>query len=214
MKIENYKYAGIGLLWLMHVSAFIGINSGFEDFFLPLSAINLWYISLLLIWFYPIRNRKNVLLFVIIAVLGYLAEVIGVATGQVFGEYSYGENLGFKVFGVPVIIGVNWAVLSFVCTGLTGYFSIKSNYIKAGLASAFMLLFDFFIEQSAPIFDFWTFKAPNVPLQNYITWFVLAYIFNFSVLQLNKEGEKEGNKDICLNIYLLQILFFIAFYVF
>ncbi len=210
MKTYDYKYIGIGLLWLMHLSAFIGINSGYSDFFLPLSAINLWFISLLIIKYYPVQNKKNVIVFIIIALLGYFAEVIGVATGKVFGAYAYGKNLGFKVLDVPVIIGINWAVLSFVCSGLADKLSIGSNYVKAAFAAFLMLFFDFFIEQSAPIFDFWAFEAPTVPLQNYITWFVLAYVFNLAVLKLNTKSDF----SICFNAYLVQTLFFIAFYVF
>ena len=207
---EHKKNYGIGLLWLMHISAFIGIKIGFQDFFLPLSALNLWFISLLVITFYPVQNKRNVLVFTIIALLGYFAEVIGVATGKVFGEYSYGENLGFKVLGVPVIIGVNWAVLSFISSGLADRLPLKSIFIKAGIAAFLMLLFDFFIEQSAPIFDFWKFENPTVPLQNYITWFLLAYIFNLAALKL----DTKRNFAICLNTYVVQVLFFIAFYVF
>ena len=40
-----------------------------------------------------------------------LTEAIGVNTGLLFGTYEYGANLGFKIFGVPLIIGVNWTVL-------------------------------------------------------------------------------------------------------
>lgn len=210
IKLENYKQYGIFLLWLMHASAFIGINLGFEDFFLPLSAINLWFISLLLIWYYPIRNKSEVILFVSIAILGFTAEAIGVATGKVFGEYAYGRNLGFKLFEVPVIIGVNWAVLSFTTSGLANKLPLKSNHIKAATASALMLIFDFFIEQSAPKFDFWEFELPEVPLQNYITWFILAYIFNYAVLRFISDADTK----ICFHIYIVQVLFFTLFYVF
>jgi len=210
IKLENYKIYFIFLLWLMHASAFVGIQFGFEDFFLPLSAINLWFISLLLIWYYPIRNKSEVILFAIIAILGFTAEAIGVATGKVFGEYAYGRNLGFKVFEVPVIIGVNWAVLSFATSGLANEIPLKSVYIKAAVASLLMLIFDFFIEQSAPAFDFWEFAMPEVPLQNYITWFILAYIFNYAVLKLISEADTK----ICFHIYIVQVLFFTLFYAF
>jgi putative membrane protein len=209
-RLENYKQYGIFMLWLMHASAFIGINLGFQDFFLPLSAINLWFISLLLIWYYPIRNKTEVILFACIAVLGFTAEAIGVATGKVFGEYAYGRNLGFKLFEVPVIIGINWAVLSFATSGLADKLPLKSNYFKAGVASVLMLIFDFFIEHSAPIFDFWEFKLPEVPLQNYITWFILAYIFNYAVLRFISDVDTK----ICFHIYIVQVLFFTLFYVF
>ena len=207
---ENYKQYSIFLLWLMHASAFIGIKLGYADFFLPLSAINLWFISLLLIWYYPIRNKNEVLLFAAIAILGFAAEAIGVATGKVFGEYAYGRNLGFKILEVPVIIGVNWAVLSFTSSGIANRIPVNSIYIKAAIASLLMLIFDFFIEQSAPVFDFWEFELPEVPLQNYITWFVLAYIFNYAVLKLISDADAK----ICIHIYIVQILFFTLFYVF
>ncbi|MEO1451721.1 MAG: carotenoid biosynthesis protein, partial [Bacteroidota bacterium] len=32
---------------------------------------------------------------------GYLVEVLGVATEAIFGTYTYGESLGFKIAGVP-----------------------------------------------------------------------------------------------------------------
>ena len=210
MKEEYYKYFGIGLLWLMHISAYVGINFGYADFFLPLSALNLWFISLLVIKFYPIKNKKNVLVFIGIGLLGFFAEVLGVATGKIFGEYAYGKNLGFIVLGVPVIIGVNWAVLSFICAGLADKLTLKSNFIKAAIGAVLMLAFDFFIEQSAPEFNFWAFEAPSVPLQNYITWFILAYIFNYVVLKLNSKSDF----NICFHTYTVQTLFFIAFYVF
>jgi putative membrane protein len=209
-KFENYKQYGIFMLWLMHVSAFVGIHLGFKSFFLPLSAINLWFISLLLIWYYPIRNKSEVILFASIAFLGFTAEAIGVATGKVFGEYTYGRNLGFKLFEVPVIIGVNWAVLSFATSGLASKIPLKSIHVKAGAASMLMLIFDFFIEQSAPEFDFWEFKLPEVPLQNYITWFILAYIFNFAVLRFITDVDAK----ICFHVYIVQVLFFTLFYVF
>lgn len=210
MKFTSLKYAGIFMLWLMHISAFIGINMGYSSFFLPLSSLNLWFIFALLILFYPIKNIKEIILFLGIAITGFLVEVIGVATGDIFGEYAYGENLGLKLAGVPIIIGVNWAILSFVTAEIANTFRVNSIFIKAFISSTLMLIFDFFIEQSAPKFDFWEFQLPEVPLQNYITWFVLAYIFSFAVLKF----KPDANPTISFHIYIVQILFFTLFYVF
>lgn len=210
IKPENFKPYGIFLLWLMHASGFIGIKLGFEDFFLPFSAINLMFISLLIIWYYPVKNKTEIILFAAIAILGFTAEAIGVSTGKVFGEYAYGKNLGLKIFEVPIIIGMNWAVLSFITSGLAQKLPLKSIHIKAAIASSLMLIFDFFIEQSAPIFDFWEFELPQVPLQNYITWFILAYIFNYAVLKFISNADTK----ICFHVYIVQVLFFMLFYVF
>lgn len=210
MKDLNLKNISISFLWLTHLSGFIGINLGYEDFFLPLSAYNLWFITILLVGFYPIRNRSQVILFLSIATLGFLVEVLGVASGKIFGEYRYGENLGIKIADVPIIIGVNWAVLSFVCTALASRIIQKSIYLKTIVATLLMVLFDFFIEQSAPRFDFWEFELSPVPLQNYISWFILALVFNFAVLKMRFKSDTK----ICFHIYTVQVLFFMLFYVF
>lgn len=210
MKFLSLKNIGILFLWLTHTSAFIGINLGYEDFFLPLSVYNLWFIFIVLVGFYPIRTQAQILLFLSIAVVGFFAEVLGVASGKIFGEYAYGENLGFKIADVPIIIGINWAILSFVCTSLANYVVTKSIYLKTILASGFMILFDIFIEHSAPTFDFWEFELSPVPLQNYISWFILALIFNYAVLKMNFKSDTK----VCFHIYTVQVLFFMLFYVF
>jgi len=210
MKFLSLKQYGISILWLIHISAFIGINIGYADFFLPLSAYNLWYICILLFWFYPILSWRKIILFFVIAILGFTFEAVGVATGKIFGEYTYGKNLGLKIAEVPIIIGINWAVLSFVCSEIARRIKIKSIILKAILASLLMVVFDFFIEQTAPQFNFWFFELSPVPLQNYISWFILAFVFNWSVLKITKKG----NTVICYHIYAVQVLFFMLFYVF
>ncbi len=210
MNQSNLKYIGIGMLWLIHISAFVGIKLGYDNFFLPLSPYNLLYVSLLTLLFYPIKHRSQILLFFGISVIGFIIEVLGVATGQIFGKYTYGNNLGFKIADVPLIIGINWGVLSFVCAGLAKHLSLKNIYIKAIIGSLLMLTFDFFIEQSAPTFDFWEFKISPVPLQNYITWFVLGFIFNLGVLKINFKSDLQ----LCVHVYSVQFLFFMLFYVF
>lgn len=57
-------------------------------------------------------GRRGVLLFWFggVMLVTLLVEVIGVATGRVFGVYRYGAVLGWKLAGVPFVIGFNWAL--------------------------------------------------------------------------------------------------------
>ena len=206
---RQFKIASIIFLWLLHVSAMIGIEIGYKDFFLPLTAYNLVYIAFVLICLYPINNKKDIMLFAGIAVAGYLFEVAGVATGKIFGEYYYGANLGPKLLDVPPTIGLNWAVLCFVCCAIIEKINLKSIIFKAGLASVLMIFIDFFIEYSAPGFDFWEFTNPTVPLQNYISWFIIAFGFNLAIFKY----KTEKNFEISAHIYGVQLLFFVFFYV-
>ena len=75
--------------------------------FLPLSGVIL-YLSALVI-FVASRNKIDFVVFMAIAfVVGFGAEAIGVNTGYLFGDYSYGTNLGPKFLGVSLVIGINW----------------------------------------------------------------------------------------------------------
>lgn len=206
---RQFKIASIVFLWLLHVSAMIGIQMGYKNFFLPLTAYNLAYIAFILICLYPINEKKGIILFSAIAIAGYLFEVAGVATGKIFGEYAYGINLGPKLFDVPPIIGINWAVLCFVSCGIIEKIYLKSIIFKAALASFLMIFMDFFIEYSAPGFNFWEFTNPTVPLQNYVSWFIIAFCFNLAIFKYKAEKDFE----ISAHIYGVQLLFFAFFYV-
>jgi putative membrane protein len=206
---KQFTIASIIFLWLLHISAMIGIQMGYKDFFLPLTAYNLVYIAFLLVCLYPINKTKGIILFTSIAIAGYFFEVAGVATGQIFGEYNYGINLGPKLFDVPPIIGINWAVLCFVSCGIIEKIKLKSIIFKAALASLLMIFIDFFIEYSAPSFNFWEFTNPTVPIQNYVSWFIIAFLFNLAIFKY----KTEKNFEISAHIYGVQLLFFAFFYV-
>lgn len=84
-----------------------------------------------------------------IAVLGFVAEAIGVATGFPFGVYHYGERLGWKVLEVPPVIGLNWAglVLSFAVIfeqGSKKYNLTTNRWMRALYVGFAMMVFDFF----------------------------------------------------------------------
>lgn len=140
----------------------------------------------------------------IVIVLGFFVEVLGVTTGDVFGEYEYGESLGVKLFGVPLVIGLNWGMLC--------YFSVytfskwfKTWYVVPFFAALSLVLLDILIEPVAIKLDFWVWTASQIPIQNYIAWFVLAAIFN-KVIMLTKY---EGENKIAIYLFIIQIAFFL-----
>ena len=59
-------------------------------------------------------NKKNIISALSIFLIGMIAEILGVNFGIIFGEYEYLDNLGIKIFGVPIIIGVQWILLTFI----------------------------------------------------------------------------------------------------
>ena len=204
-----YSLIAIGILWLFHLSGIIGISLGFQDWFASRTALNLLIMFLVLIFFFPIDSIKKCILFLVFGVLGILAEYLGVTFGLFFGEYAYGENFGPKIFEVPVLIGVNWAMLTFICGAVANKLA-DHIFLKSLLGTFMMLLLDLFMEKVAPIFDFWEFSGGYAPIDNYIAWGVISFIFHF-IFHLFKI---KGNFLISLHLYLVQLVFFVYFYVY
>ena len=100
--------------------------------------------------FHP--NKKDLRLFIVLFVifmLGFLIEMLGVNTGQIFGSYKYGKGLGIKIVETPIMIGINWAFLVYLSTSVTQKFKIN-GFAGAFVASLIMLFYDFIIENIAP----------------------------------------------------------------
>ena len=62
-----------------------------------------------------LNNMNQIFSLLLIFLIGMFSEFIGVNYGVIFGEYIYGNNLGFKLFGVPFLIGLNWVILTVIC---------------------------------------------------------------------------------------------------
>ncbi|GGG57803.1 hypothetical protein GCM10011414_29500 [Croceivirga lutea] len=198
----------IFLLWLFHISAIIGISIGYEDWFVSKTPLNLLVSALLFVFIYPINNLKKIGLLVTFFVIGMFVEWLGVNYSLLFGTYSYGNNLGIKVDGVPLFIGMYWALLTFV-TAEIALLLTKNAWLKILTASLLMVVLDVFMEQLAPRFDFWSF-GEIVPLSNYITWFAVALLLQTIVYY----SKVTGNRTIAIHLYLVQLLFFIYFTIF
>ena len=96
--------------------------------------------AFLLLWGNGKYNLKLIYAACIALFLGYGVEVLGVASGVLFGEYNYGETLGWKLLDVPVVMGVNWLILSFSSLGIMGRL-ISNSYLKVIMASLVMVIF-------------------------------------------------------------------------
>ena len=164
---------GIFLIWLFHLSGLAGILLGYAAWFIPKTPLNLLLSGLIFIMAFPVLERKTLALFIAFAIAGMTVEWIGVHTGLLFGTYSYGENLGLKIYGVPILIGLNWALLGFASGALASRW-VQNRILRVVVAAGLMTLLDLAIEPLAPIFDFWEFEGGIAPWTNYISWFLVA----------------------------------------
>ena len=123
----------------------------------------------------PINNRF-ILFFPTICILGFAAEWIGIHTHGLFGDYSYGTTLGFKLSGVPLIIGCNWSMLIYSTGVLMQRSRLKSFLAKALAGALTLVLLDLLIEPVAVEFDYWHWTNSVIPLENYICWFAVSFL--------------------------------------
>ena len=150
---------------MVHLSGLIGIQLGFQEWFIPKTPMNLLLNFALLCLSFPLNTRRSILMAVVIFITGMAAEWIGVHTGLPFGTYAYGANLGPKMDGVPWLIGTNWVVLTLITAAISTHL-VRGSLTRAAVGSALMVAIDFLIEQSAPAFDFWQFEGGVPPWGN------------------------------------------------
>ena len=100
MNSNRKLYISIFIIWLFNISGIIGILIGYKDWFLALTPLNLLMYFLLILWNNGFSLRLLYALVIPFSV-GMVAELLGIHYGWIFGNYTYGENLGYKFYGVP-----------------------------------------------------------------------------------------------------------------
>lgn len=199
---ETYKSYFLYFLILVYISGSIGfvLNPSFFSPFTPYTLLLTCFVFLI---HSPQADKKFLFAFVSIAFLGFIIEVIGVKTGLIFGKYSYGNGLGYKLFNVPIVISINWVLL--ICSGIIVVSRIFTNKITVLIMAALLVTaIDLVIEQVAPKLDFWQFEGGLPDLQNYLSWigvtFFTSYFFYPTIIK--------GNRKVSATILILQIIFF------
>ncbi len=184
---------------------FASIGLGLMPQLVYATPINL-LLSLAIVFIFDQHKIKSLIWFsVLVFSLGYGIEVLGVQSGNIFGEYSYGKILGFKLWDTPPMIGVNWLLLVITAGNLVDQTLPKSGtLLKITIASTLMLLFDLLIEPIAILWTMWTWVSAEVPIQNYIAWWLIASVmfgvyYHFLGKQVNKVASA---------LFILQLGFF------
>lgn len=174
----------------------------FPHFFKPFTPFTLLFTSFVFLIHQP-YNKWFMISFMAVCSIGFVAEVIGVKTGWVFGTYHYGNALGYKYAGVPLVISLNWALLAASSLIVAQRIS-KSPIAAACLAALLATGIDVIIEQVAPHLDFWYFKTGLAGWHNYLGWVCLS----LGVGLIFHKPFAKGNYKIAACMLVLQVYFF------
>lgn len=136
--------------------------------------------------------------------LGFFAEMIGVNSGLLFGNYAYGSYLGFKLFNTPLMIGVLWAMLGYLFSGVMRSVTHKWYFIPLG--ALLMTFFDLVMEPGAVCIGLWRWEGDYIPIFNYVTWFLLS----IPVFTITRKYAVEMKNPLAVSLLLAQLGFFLA----
>lgn len=202
-------YTAIFIVSLMMIVGFYGLVFSTEkNYYQNLTPLNLIITTICLAICaksnYSIVGIKNwISVFILICVIGFLIEVIGVKSKLIFGEYFYGNKLGPKLIDVPLIIGLNWGLLIFCVVAITH--KLYSNlFMRAAVGASLMVLLDILIEPIAFSFNWWGWGDKTIPLQNYFAWWLISFALLITCFKLLKQPENKSG----IWIYSMQIIFF------
>lgn len=206
MLIKNTR-AIIYLQASMYLAGIIGLSiPSTQAFFQFLTPFHLLSSFIFLILSQDKRNSAY-WQFVLLAVsFGYFIEVLGVKTQMIFGAYQYQTTLGFKIFEVPPMIGINWFLMVF-CAGVLidqTFKSDKNIILKSTFGATILTVFDFIAEPVAIDQNMWTWTFGVPPLQNYIAWFLVAFVLLLAFFRL----KFTKNNPLAIALFIFQLIFF------
>ncbi len=174
------------VILVLHVVGLVGLSiPEYQDWFLSLTPVQLLTSLVIILLFHRGWTDAFPIFAAAAFWIGFGAELIGIHTGYLFGDYVYGPTLGPKLWEVPVIIGVNWFILAY----LTGsvFHKVPNDYYAAFLGAFAMTALDYIMEPVAVALDFWYWKFDIIPVGNYIGWFGVSYIIHLIFRRANFE---------------------------
>jgi bisanhydrobacterioruberin hydratase len=192
---------------LVYVSGIIGMQTAWRPWFISMTPFTLLLSVGVLLLHQPIFTARTHAWALGAYLVGFFAEVIGVNTGLIFGDYTYGTALGPMVWNTPLMIGVNWLLVTYVVNeGLWRVLPAKTSvFWGAVLGAGGCTLLDYLVEPGAIFLGYWTWAAGLPPLENYVGWFFVSLVVSLLYAKNMSAGLRNAAAPVLL---VLQILFF------
>jgi len=204
--LYRYKYhILLSLLLITYGVGLIGILSPYKESFLNLTFFHLFFTFALFLFSYYKLTANTIKAMALAFSVGIMAEWLGVHTNILFGDYTYGDNLGPKIWEVPVIIGINWALLSAISCEMSRIL-LKRRVLQVFLSALIMVGIDFMIEPVAHLMDYWHWEGNVIPLFNFICWFFIALGVNWAYFKLTQNNHNYFS----FGIFFAMLIFFLT----
>ncbi|HSH52321.1 MAG TPA: carotenoid biosynthesis protein [Bacteroidales bacterium] len=201
----NNKSVSI-ILYVMYGVGVLGHSLQYSrELMLTLTPFTLLFTGGLVIYILMNDNNEIGKWLIVTYLITYSLELIGVKSGAIFGNYHYGNVLGPKIFETPIIIGLNWILVILGALVITKKFINKSPAFIIIFAPLLAVTFDFVLEPVAVKLNYWSWDGGVIPFQNYVAWYIIAFIFSAYFVLLKIEIKSK----LAANYFLIQFVFFI-----
>jgi uncharacterized membrane protein len=202
---EKVALVFIGVFHLVGAGLLVFAKGGLYQIALDLVPINLVFTSLVVFKFQE-KYPPSFFLYLVLAFgFGVVVEMVGVNFGWLFGSYKYGEVLGYSLWNTPLVIGLNWVLLSYGVGCLCVFLPVPV-WLKWVCSVVLLLVFDYFMEPVAMKNDFWSWANGSIPVQNYVGWalvsgLLMGYFFATDFPKKNR---------VAAFVWVIQLLFFMV----
>jgi putative membrane protein len=199
----------ISIIILFHLVGLTGLLiPSLREQFLHLVPYHLLLMMAVIIFSHQNLDSRLVLFVVCVFIAGYGVEWLGVNKHLLFGNYQYGQTLGFQLSGVPLIIGVNWFLLIYSAGVLMQRSRLKNMLLRVMAGALLLVLLDMLIEPVAIRLDYWHWAGGIIPSSNYYCWF---FVSAFMLVSFERLRFKQ--QSIVAPVFLVtQFVFFVVLY--
>lgn len=130
---------------------------------------------------------------------GWLIEVLGTMTQFPFGDYVYTDALGPALLGVPILIPMAWAMISYPM--LLAVQRLSTTNLGVALIGGWLLMaWDLFLDPQMVGEGYWTWNSvgwevpgiDGIPLQNFLGWWLGGIVLMFLLDRLPRKVVADG----------------------
>jgi putative membrane protein len=202
MKTKTLQWIVMGFFALGFVGLAIPWTFPYFVMLMPLAVIAV--LAMLIIGHDAPMNWQFYTSLGVVFLLSYVVELLKVYLFFPSNVYFYGDSFGPLLFRIPLLIGLCWLALLYICAAMAE--RLKVNVVvKILVASGFMVLFDAALELVACDLDLW-YWIYDASIWNYLMWFIVSVVM-FTIMKLF--GVSIKNK-VATTIYVAMIIFLLA----